>query len=146
MHEENLARARMLGNVRIIGTTLGALGEYDIREGRLADALPKLAEAYEIFRDLGHLLEIAAELCRFAWALALDNRPDDGARVFARSLLMYEEMGVAVPAWIASMNVECLAAIRSGLDDAAFATATEDGRRLTIDEAVALAVETSARS
>jgi predicted ATPase/class 3 adenylate cyclase len=146
MHEENLARARALGNQRIVGTTLGALGEYDIRGGRVADALPKLKEAYEIYRDLGHPLEIAVELCRFAWALVLDNRPGDAARVFARSLLMYEEMATAVPAWVVPMNDEILAAIHAGLDDAEFGIATEEGRRLTIDEAVALAVETSPSS
>jgi hypothetical protein len=141
MHEENLARARALGNARIVGTTLGALGEYDIREGNVEAAMPKLVEAYEIFRDLDHPLEIAAELCRFAWVLALRLRPDAAAQVLARSLLIYEDLGVDVPAWIQPMNEIILSLTRPALDDAAFAAASQNGRELTADQAVALALE-----
>jgi predicted ATPase/class 3 adenylate cyclase len=141
VHEENLRLARTAGNQRIMGTTLGALGEYDVREGKIADAIPKLKEAYEISRDLGDPAEIAVGLCRFAWALALDGRAEAAARVFARSLLVYEEMGVRVPAWVAPMSDECLALIRSQLDDSAFAVASEQGRTMSIEEAVSLAVD-----
>jgi predicted ATPase/class 3 adenylate cyclase len=140
VHEENLRLARATGNQRIVGTTLGALGEYDVREGRIADALPKLKEAHEIFRDLGDPMEIAVGLCRFAWALALEGRADAAARVFARSLMLYEELGVRVPAWVAPMNDECLAVIRAALDEDAFVAASERGRTMSIEEAVGLAV------
>ena len=43
--------------------------------------------------------------------------------------------------WVAKMNEETLGVIRSQLDDAAFAEAWEEGRALTIDEAVALALD-----
>jgi hypothetical protein len=139
MHEENLARARGLGNARIVGTTLGALGEHDIREGNVEAALPKLLEAYEISRDLFHPLEIAVGLCRFAWALALRSRPEAAAQVLARSLDVYEELGVDVPAWVKPMIDEVLTIIRPRLDDVAFAKTSEKGRGLTVDEAVGLA-------
>jgi tetratricopeptide (TPR) repeat protein len=140
VHEENLARARALGNVRIVGTTLGALGEYDIREGKVAAAMPKLTEAFGIFRDLGHPFEIAVELCRFAWALARAGYGDAAAQVFSRSLLMYEEIGAEAPAWVRSMHLEILDAIREHIDSAAYAAAAARGRLLTVDEAVALAM------
>ena len=141
VHEENLARARALGNVRIVATTLGALGEYDLREGKVGDAVPKITEAYGISRDLGHPLEMAAELCRFAWALALERRPDAAAQVLSRSLVMYEEISVAVPAWIRPMKEECLAAIRPQLDESALGAAMAKGRGMTIEDAVAVALE-----
>ena len=43
--------------------------------------------------------------------------------------------------WLTSMNDETLPKIRSQLDEAAFAEAWEQGRRLTVDKAVALALD-----
>jgi hypothetical protein len=43
-------------------------------------------------------------------------------------------------AWVTRMNEETLPKIRAQLDDAAFAKAWAEGRALTIDRAVALAL------
>jgi hypothetical protein len=51
---------------------------------------------------------------------------------------MRQEMGVSEP-WLNALNERTLAAIRSRLDETAFAEAWEQGRTLTADEAVALA-------
>jgi len=50
-----------------------------------------------------------------------------------------EEIG-GVEAWVARMNDETLGTIRKQLDEAAFAEAWEEGRTLTADEAVAIAI------
>ena len=52
----------------------------------------------------------------------------------------YEEMGVSVPLYVTNRKEKMLAAIRSELDEAAFRTAWEEGRALSADEAVALAL------
>ena len=46
-----------------------------------------------------------------------------------------------MPPWAAKINEETLTTIRTQLDEAAFAEAWEQGRALTLDEAVALALE-----
>jgi len=51
-----------------------------------------------------------------------------------------EEIGGG-KAWVARMNEETLATIRAQLDETAFADAWEQGRTLTADDAVALALE-----
>jgi hypothetical protein len=53
---------------------------------------------------------------------------------------MRERIGVS-EAWTARMNEKTLSTIRARLDESAFAEAWEQGRALTIDEAVALALE-----
>jgi len=51
-----------------------------------------------------------------------------------------EEIGGS-EAWVTRMNEETLPAIRRQLDEVAFAEAWEQGRRLTIDQAVTLALD-----
>jgi tetratricopeptide (TPR) repeat protein len=140
-HEENLERARRLGHERIVGTTLGALGEYDIREWNLSAALPKLIESWEIFRALNHPFEIAVVLCRLAWVLARSGRPEPASQVLARSLLVYDEISAAVPAWIRPTHDEIVADIRSQIEAGAYEDALRRGRLLSVEQAVALALE-----
>lgn len=53
----------------------------------------------------------------------------------------YEKIGGGVPRYVAERNQETLETIRAQLDQAAFAEAWEQGRTLTADEAVALALD-----
>jgi hypothetical protein len=46
-----------------------------------------------------------------------------------------------VPWWAGERNAKTLAIIRTQLDEAAFSEAWEQGRALTLDEAVALALD-----
>ena len=69
------------------------------------------------------------------------NRPADAAtRVLATGEMLQEEMGARPMAWLKRGNDEALALIHARLDDAAFREAWEQGRALTADEAVALAL------
>ena len=141
IHEENLERARQVGNVRIVGTTLGALGEYDLREGNLVPAATKLRQAYRIFRDLEHPLEVAVELVRFAWLLARAGHAEAGAEVFGRCLLHYEEMQAPIPAWVRPMHDDCVGEIRAQIDEPTYEAALERGRVLTLDDVETLVRE-----
>ena len=141
LHEDNVRRARALGNQRMEATSLGALAEYAIREGRVSDALPMLKEGTRIYRHLGERQEIAVNLCRLARALAVEGRAGTAARLLSTSQALREEIGASVPSWVADLNEETLTAVRTQLDDAAFAEAWEHGRMLTVDDAIALALE-----
>jgi hypothetical protein len=52
---------------------------------------------------------------------------------------MHGEIGGTMP-WVARMKDEALSIIRGVLDDVAIADAWEEGRRLSADEAVGLAL------
>jgi hypothetical protein len=73
--------------------------------------------------------------------LAVAGTAGTAARILSSSEALYEETGGGVLSWVAKMNAETLGVIRSQLDDVAFAEAWEEGRALTIDEAVALALD-----
>lgn len=100
-----------------------------------------LKESTRIYRDLGDLASIAMNLCRFALALAVEGRAATAAQALASSEALYEEIGTSVDAWIVEMNDSTLARIRAQLDQAAFAEAWEQGRRLSLDAAVTLALD-----
>ena len=143
LHEENLDRARGLGNQMLEATTLAVLAMIATDEGRLRDAVPLLEQAYRLHRELGERLEAAIDLCKFARVLALEGNAEAAARVLACSDAVREEMGANVQ-WVARMNEEALALVRDRLDEGAFADEWEQGRALTPDAAVALALESLA--
>jgi predicted ATPase/class 3 adenylate cyclase len=141
LHEDVVRRARAAGNERMEATSLGALAEYALYEGRVHDALPMLKESTRIYSDLGERLDIAINLGRFARALTLEGRETTAARLLSSSEALHEEIGASVASWVAEMNEGTLATIRTQLDEAAFAAAWEQGRALTADEAVSLALD-----
>jgi hypothetical protein len=63
------------------------------------------------------------------------------ARILSRSKALYEEVGASVAPYLAEMNEETITSIRAQVDEAAFAEAWEQGRKLSVDEAVALALD-----
>jgi hypothetical protein len=62
----------------------------------------------------------------------------------AFALKQYEELGLYLPDYVVKNREETLGAARAQLDDDAFEKAWDEGRRLTVDEAVALALGESA--
>ncbi len=80
------------------------------------------------------------DLSRFASALAATGRVERAARLLSSAEALREEIGSDVR-WIGKMNERTLTAIRAQLDEAASAEAWEQGRKLTADEAVALALD-----
>jgi hypothetical protein len=121
------------------------LATYTLEEGRVDDiAASRLAAAHRIHRELrdypdryGHALL----LCRFALALALRERATAAAMVLACYDARREELAVTEDeSWVVRMNDRTLAAVRARIDDAAIAAAWEQGRKLSTDDAVELAL------
>jgi hypothetical protein len=110
-----------------------------VEEGRIADGLRLLKEAYRLNRELGDAYSTPTIVCRFGRALAAVGQAAPAARVLSSGQSLLAEMGATAP-WIATSNEETLTVIHALLDDAAFAEAWEQGRSLTADEAVALAL------
>jgi predicted ATPase len=141
LHEQNLRAAREQGNRRVVALTLDQLASYARDEGRIDDALAMLKESLGILRELGDPLGMGENLGRFARTLAVAGRPEDAARLLSGSEALYKETGGGVLLWVAKMNEETLASIRAQIGEQELASAWEEGRALTIDDAVALALD-----
>ena len=140
LHEEVVRQARATANDSMTATSLGALAEYDLYEGHVERAVPMLAESTRIYQELGDPFWVATNLCRFALALALDARPFDAVQLLASAEACFDEIGRFVDAWIVAMNDLTRERVHSQLDNAAFNEAWELGARLSLDQAVTLAL------
>ena len=140
LHEEVVRRARVSGNLRMQATSLGALAEYAIYEGRIAEALPMLRESTRIYRNLGESHVLAINLCRFARAVAAVGKADTAARILSAAEALREEIGMSWSYWVVEMNDATLREVHAAVADAAFREAWERGRRLSADDAVGLAL------
>jgi predicted ATPase/class 3 adenylate cyclase len=141
LHHDNLDRARAQSNRRFMARSLGQLAPHAQDEGNVEEALSMLRESIRILRDLDDRLGIADDFARLARTLAVAGRADTAIRLVSFSEALYKETGRSVPSWTAKRNEETLATIGTQPDDAAFAEEWEQGRALTLDEAVALALE-----
>ena len=113
------------------------LSERAASEGRLDDAHALASQSFRIDLELGNLPFISVDLIRFA---LLSARPEVVARLLARATALRDEIGYTLESWMTLETDEAFAAIHAHLDDAAFAEAWDQGKRLTLDEAVALAL------
>ncbi len=140
LHETNLRRAQALGFKEVEAGTLSSLASIAFDQGRNEDSLALRRANLLAWRDLGSLQGTAQSLCGTARALAmLLGRADAAAQLLSCFEGLGEQIGVS-EGWVGRMNELTLAAIHSQLDAAAFATAWEKGQKLTVDEAVALAL------
>ena len=140
LYEDNLGRARATQNDRVEASMLGALAMIALDEGRVEDAASMLKSSLRIHARLGDVLDTAVDLCRFASVLALSGQAAPAARLLASFESLGDEVGIR-RSGVVEMNETTLAAIRAQLDDAAIAEAWEQGRKLTVGEAVTLALD-----
>jgi predicted ATPase/class 3 adenylate cyclase len=139
-HEEVLRQARVESDWAIVASELEQLAEFANDEGRMDEALSMLADALRVKRDLEMPGLVVESLARFAYTLAGAGRAETAARLVACAEALREEIGGS-HSWVADLNEKTLIELRTRLDDAKLAAIQEQGRRLTLDEAVALALD-----
>lgn len=142
LHEGVVRGARLTGNERMEALSLGGLAAITTEEGRPDEAVAMLSASLPIWHRLGDRHMVARELLRFARALAAERRAERAALLLSCSEALHEEIA-AREAWRPAEVERTLAMIRAHLDEAAVAAAWEQGRKLTIEEAVALALESA---
>jgi hypothetical protein len=126
--------------MRLEARLLGGLAIVAVDDGRVEEARSLLKENFPMYRELDDLRGTGENLCRSAHALAAMGEGATAARLLGGSQAVFDGIG-ASPPWLATMNEQTLAAIREQLDETAVADAREQGRALTVNEAVALALD-----
>jgi predicted ATPase len=139
LHEEVLRRARAAGETRTIVFHSEMLAYALRREGNITEAFALLKESLPMSRALRDPVVLGDQLRAFASAYAPGVHAELAVRLLAFGMKQYEEL-VYLPAYVVKNRDETLEAARTRLDDAAVDRAWEQGRRLTVDEAVALAL------
>jgi predicted ATPase len=142
LHEENMQRARTLGNTRIEAITLGALSTYYIEDRRLDVGLPMLLESHRLHEQLNDPLQTAFDLFRFTMFLAAAGAAEAAATVLAAADARAADAGVELMSWDPAVG-DTLATVREQLGEDAFTAASERGRELTPEQAFAVALKHS---
>jgi predicted ATPase len=144
--ECNLVEARAARDEGAEATALGALGLYAVEDGRVEEAVPLLVESTRLWRAVAEDWdEVVMNVCSLARALATEGRAEVAAQLLSAAASLHEERGAAPRIWLEPLNEGTLAIIRGQLDPAAFDVAWGQGRSLSLDEAIALALEESKR-
>jgi tetratricopeptide (TPR) repeat protein len=141
IYEENLRRARAIGDEENQQWALESLSSVATDEGRHQDALAMLVDAYRLARDSGDPEAVDMNLVRLGNALAVAGKSEIAARVLALSDVMHDELGWTYEGWFSEIKARAIGRARADLDDTGFGEAWAAGRKLTADEASALATE-----
>ena len=140
LYQELLEGARAVGDRHMEARALGSFAVFASDEGRHRDALALLEQAYRIDREFGDPSETATELIRFARALAIADRPQVAAILLSCAEAMREDIGMVLPGYVEEFRVEAETRARGLLDEDSFAEAWEQGRKLTEQDAVSIAL------
>jgi predicted ATPase len=139
--EEYVARARELGNRRVLARGLDSLAWRALEEDRLNEALELMVEGYRIDAEHGFVVHVANDLANFAALMLRAANPSLAATLVALSDRLYEEAGTLRESWAAEERDEAHDAIRAQLGEPALTEAWEQGRNMTPEEAVALVLK-----
>jgi tetratricopeptide (TPR) repeat protein len=140
LYEELLRGAQAAGDQQMEARALVTLSPFASDDGRNEEALALLEEAYRLDREYGDPFEIANDLAYFGRAVAFADRAAVAVRLVSLHEAMYDELGLARMSWVVKIRDEAISRARTQLDDSAFAEAWDEGRKLTPDDAVALAL------
>ena len=140
LDERTLAQARVQGAKDIQAHLVESLALRMVEDGHAVDSLPLFREAYEINLELDDRWRMALVACRLATALIALGEPERATQVLASGESQLEDMA-ADPAWRRDTRDRDVATLRDQLGDVSFAEAWEEGRELTADEAVLLALD-----
>jgi predicted ATPase len=143
LHQEALAMWRDLGERRHLAWALDMLALTYFERGDAAAARPFVQECLPIFGELGDRGGVIQAL----WGcvqLAAATTPARAVRVAGGASALAEQLGMP-PFYACSMDCKrCLALARHALTEPAFAQAWAAGRALTLEQAIAEALEASA--
>jgi len=119
---------------------LDGLATIETDEGRGREAILLLHESYAIWREIGDGFRVALVLVRFARSLAAEGMAEDAARCLASGEMLLEETGV-LPPWVKDMLEKAFRQIASQLSEDRLGTVMEEGRSMSGEAVVALAVD-----
>jgi tetratricopeptide (TPR) repeat protein len=141
LHEENLRLARELGNERIEAITLGVVALYAADDGHIERAVAMLKESHALHMRVGDPVQMNFAVWRFAALLATAGHAAAATTVLSASDALANEAGIDLNSWDPTAVPETLEKIRARLEEAAVEKAWQEGRTLTVDQAVELALD-----
>ena len=139
--EEALALSRKLKDTQGEAMSLLNLGITAARRGDLGRARALLEESLPSHRDLGAIRDIAENLEALAEVAGERGEVRRAARLWGAADALRQTAGALWLAFELRVHEPYLAAARSRMDEASWTEAWEEGRAMTLEEAVSYALE-----
>ena len=140
VYEEGRGLAQEVGDGVLLSMLTANLGYLAEHRGDAAEAARLHREGLGLAWAQGRRLVAAWILGEIAGPELALGRPEHGARLIGAADRALDDLGVHRAAGDSPEYDRVVAGLRAALGDAGFAEVTADGARLTLDEAVALAL------
>lgn len=140
--QKNVAELRETGQIhQLLILSLYYLGILELSRGSLDQAGVYLKDGIVIARKGNLQYYFPPLLDAFGYLAVFANIPEHAAQLFGTAEVLREEVGTPMQPIYRKDYEEYLLCVRAQLDDATFNAAWEQGRALTLEQAVALALE-----
>ncbi len=141
LYEECLALFRELGNQWGVANVLNNLGVVVRAQGDYGRARVLLEESLMLFRELGSQWGIANALEELAKLAGVKGQRERAVRLLGAAESLREAIGAPMYLPERSDYEQIVTELRFALGDEAFAVAWEEGRTMTLEQAIAYALE-----
>jgi len=139
--EESLELRRQLGSKWGVGVSLGTLGWVAIREGDWKRALARLGESLEVRQEIGDKGGSAWCIERLAEVSLAQGNPEKAIRLLSAAGALRISIGSVIDPADQPEYQNRRAALRAELGQERFAALWEEGRALTLEQAITYALE-----
>ena len=131
--------ARKIGNKRQMYSCYSELAHVLREKGELEEPLGIYRDLLPKWKDLGHRAAVAHELECIAYILSKKDQPQRAVTILGAADTLRRTIGsTATPLELMEYEAE-ISAMRGKMDGAAFESAWQEGQRLNLEEAIALA-------
>jgi predicted ATPase/DNA-binding SARP family transcriptional activator len=145
-YQRSATIARDLGENLSLAIALQGVGASARRQGDLAGAAAALREAIAVLRHEYDEMFVARTVEALAFVVFEQGNPQEAARLFGAAQAQRERVGAPVIELDRAAHGEGIAAIRARLGEEAFAAALSDGRGLSREQVMALALAEPAQA
>ncbi|MCC6179830.1 MAG: hypothetical protein IT305_31340, partial [Chloroflexi bacterium] len=139
--DEAMAFSRARGDEHGVANVVRVLAIIAYRQGNVDEAMRLLAESLRLFRDLADTPCSWNQLILVAYVATLRGDNRRAACLLGAVEVQQGGSGLVPLATALAVHGDAIAASRAALDDGAFAAAWQEGRTMTLDQAIAYALE-----
>jgi predicted ATPase/class 3 adenylate cyclase len=138
--EESLELRRQLGNKWGVGVSLGTLGWVAVREENWNRAVEKLGESLEVRKEIGDRGGCAWCLERMAETVLAQGQAEKAVRLLGAAAALRTSIGSVIDPVDRPEHESLLNSLRVELGDERFTAAWDVGGKLTLEQAITLAL------
>lgn len=138
---ENLQHAKEIGATSAVVTETGNLAAVELRRGDLARAKELTQEYVQLAKELGKRIHLLYALLSFAEIEASEEQTKRAARLLGATEAAFETTGISMDPGAEKSFDENVSKVRAQMNAEHFDALRAEGRTMSVDEAIAFALE-----